>query len=79
MENMWDLDRSSSRGLMACQGLYIFSHESSLGNAPANRLFQRIQIQRRDGVEAPRSFSHYSVQVDDAGLPPGVNLTRLVE
>ena len=37
--NMWDLDRSASRGLMACRGLYVFSHESSLGNSPAHRLF----------------------------------------
>ena len=79
LQNMWDLDRSSSRGLMACQGLYIFSHSSPLGNAPAYRLFQRVQIQRNDGVEAPRSFSHYSIQVDDSGLPPGVTLNRLVE
>lgn len=79
LQNMWDLDRSSSRGLMACQGLYIFSHESHLGNAPANRLFQRIQVHRNEGVEAPRSFSHYSVIVDDSNLPPGVTLTRLVE
>jgi len=79
LQNMWDLDRSSSRGLMACQGLYIFSHENSLGNAPAYRLFQRIQIQRNDGVDAPRSFSHYSVQVDDTSLPSGVTFNSLVE
>ena len=79
LQNMWDLDRSASRGLMACQGLYVFSHESSLGNAPAQRLFQRVSIQRKDGVEAPRSFSHYSVDVDDSSLPSGVTLTRLVE
>ena len=77
LENMWDLDRSSSRGLMACQALYIFSHETPLGNAPAHRLFQRIQIERKDGVEAPRSFSDYSVHLDDSDLPPGVTLTRL--
>lgn len=79
LENMWDLDRSSSRGLMACQGIYIFSHESSLGNAPAYRLFQRVQIQRNDGVEAPRRFADYTVSVDDSGLPPGITLTRLAQ
>ena len=39
LTNMWDLDRSAARGLMACRGLYVFSHENSLGNAPAHRLF----------------------------------------
>ena len=32
--NMWDLDRSSSRGLMSCRGLYVFSHESPMGKRP---------------------------------------------
>jgi CRISPR-associated protein Csd2 len=75
--HMWDHDRSASRGEMACRGLYIFTHDSPLGNAPAYRLFERIQVRRRDGVEAPRSFSDYSVQVNDADLPAGVTLTRL--
>ena len=79
LANMWDQDRSSSRGLMACQGLYVFTHESSLGNAPAHRLFRRVDVRLRPGVEAPRSFADYQVTVDDAGLPSGVTLTRLVE
>jgi CRISPR-associated protein Cas7/Csd2 subtype I-C len=31
---MWEIDRSASRGLMATRGLYVFEHESRLGNAP---------------------------------------------
>jgi CRISPR-associated protein Csd2 len=76
--NMWDVDRSSSRGMMSCRGLYVFSHESSLGNAPAQSLFDRIRIERVEGVEAPRRFEHYSVAVDDQAMPQGVTLTRLV-
>ena len=79
VQQMWDLDRSSSRGLMACQGLYVFSHESPLGNAPAHKLFQRVKVQRHEGVEAPRSISDYTVAVDDSTLPVGVALTPLVE
>ena len=75
--NMWDLDRSSSRGLMACRGLYAFSHESSLGNAPAHRLFDLVSVQRNDGVETPRKFRDYTVMVDETGLPATVTLTRL--
>src|SRR5207248_866109 len=40
--NMWDLDRSSSRGMMACRGLYVFTHDNGLGNAPAQSLFERV-------------------------------------
>jgi len=75
--NMWDLDRSSTRGLMACRGLYVFSHESSLGNAPAHRLFDLLEVQRKEGVEVPRRFGDYRVSVDQTLIPQGVVLTNL--
>ena len=75
--NMWDLDRSSSRGLMSCRGLYIFSHESSMGNAPAHRLFDLMSVTRNDGVGAPRKFRDYTVNVSEEGLPAEVTFTRL--
>ena len=74
---MWDFDRSASRGMMACQGLYIFSHESALGNAPANQLFKRVDIRLKDGVEAPRSVDEYAISVDAVDLPEGITLTQL--
>lgn len=77
LQRMWDADRSSSRGLMACQGLYVFTHESPLGNAPAHRLFERVRVTRRPDVIAPRSFRDYAVEVDAANLPPGIALTTL--
>lgn len=78
VQQMWDLDHSASRGLMSCRGVYVFSHESHLGNAPAHMLFERVTIQRKDGVVAPRSFGDYTVTVNDADLPAGVTLTALV-
>lgn len=78
LQGMWDLDRSSARGFMACRGLYVFNHESKLGNTPAQDLFARVSIARKAGVEAPRQFTDYTVTVDDAALPAGVTLTRLV-
>jgi CRISPR-associated protein Csd2 len=78
LERMWDLDRSASRGLMACRGLYVFSHENSLGNAPAHALLERIQPKLKDGIQTPRRFEDYEIVVDDSNLPEGVTLTRLV-
>lgn len=78
LQGMWDQARSSSKGLLACRGLYVFSHDSPLGNAPAHDLFDRIAVQRNDGVEAPRTFKEYTVSVDDGALPAGVSLTSLV-
>ncbi|MGH2718254.1 MAG: type I-C CRISPR-associated protein Cas7/Csd2 [Actinomycetota bacterium] len=77
LQRMWDLDRSSARGMMACRGLYVFSHDSALGNAPAQQLFDRIGVIRRPDVVAPRAFSDYQVTVRN-DLPAGVSLTELV-
>ena len=76
--NMWDLDRSSARGLMACRGLYVFSHESKLGNAPAHTLFEQVSVVMRDSITAPRRFQDYEVQLDVSEMPDGVGMTRLV-
>lgn len=78
LQAMWEQTRSSSKGLLACRGLYVFSHESPLGNAPAQDLFERIDVAKNKGVEAPRAFKDYTVSVNEAGLPQGVTLTRLV-
>jgi CRISPR-associated protein Csd2 len=74
----WDMDRSASRGMMACRGLYIFSHASPLGNAPAHKLFERIAVTRKPTVTAPRFFTDYAVKADAGSLPDGVTLSALV-
>ena len=79
LENMWDLDRSASRGLTACRGLYVFSHSSPLGNAPAHKLFDRIRLERKADVAVARQFADYVLTVDDQSLPQGVTLTRLAD
>lgn len=79
LQMMWDLDRSASRGLTGCRGLYIFSHDSKLGNAPAHKLFELITVERKPDVDAPRAFADYTVTIDESRLPEGVTLTRLGE
>lgn len=74
---MWEVDRSASRGMMACRGLFVFSHDHRLGNAPAHKLFSRLQIQRKEGVTTPRSSDDYTISLDDRDLPQGIHLTVL--
>jgi CRISPR-associated protein Csd2 len=76
--NMWDFDRSASRGLMAPRGLYVFSHESKLGNAPAHKLFEAVEVNLKEEGTIPRKFGDYSVTVKE-DLPTGITLTRLTE
>jgi len=77
LQKMFDLDRSASRGFMALRGLFVFSHENKLGNAPAHVLLDRIQTRKKDGIETPRSFEDYQVVVNEKDLPQGITLTRL--
>jgi CRISPR-associated protein Csd2 len=76
LANLFELDRSAARGTMCTRGLYIFRHGSKLGNAQAQRLFEAIRVEKRNGVENPRSFADYKVTLPDAtSLPQGVTLT----
>ena len=71
--NMFEHDRSAARGKMCVRKLYVFKHDSVLGNAPANVLFDKIVISKKDGVEVPRSFNDYEITVDK-NMPEGVEL-----
>jgi CRISPR-associated protein Csd2 len=75
--NMFEFDRSASRGQMACRGVYIFSHESALGNAPAHRLQDLVTATLRNGAGIPRRFADYEMTVADGEVPVGVTLTVL--
>ncbi|MCW8814613.1 MAG: type I-C CRISPR-associated protein Cas7/Csd2 [Chlorobium sp.] len=76
LQNMFEHDRSAARGMMSSRGLYVFEHDSALGNAPAHKLFERITVKRNPDSQGPaRSFEDYQVSVDDSGLE-GVKLLR---
>ena len=78
LANMFEHDRSAARGEMATRGLYVFKHDSQLGNAHAHDLFARVQPELKDDVLVPRDFGNYRVSVDEENLPVGVSLTRIV-
>jgi len=76
--NMLDHDRSASRGEMSPCGLYVFKHESSLGNAPARKLFDLIDVNRISEGPA-RDFNDYQVSIREDQLPSGVQLIKYLE
>lgn len=77
LKNMFDVDRSAARGLMSARKLIVFKHDSMLGNAPANILFDLVNVQKRcDG--APRKFDDYEVMIDMANLPSGVAIEEMI-
>ena len=77
LKKMFDVDRSAARGLMSAQKLIVFKHNSVLGNAPANKLFERVKVEKTcEG--APRSFEDYKVTIDKNNLPEGVSVEEMI-
>lgn len=78
LKNMFDIDRSAARGLMSAQKLIVFKHDSELGNAPANKLFDLVKIEKKDNNDVPRSFFDYIVTIDTENLPQGVTIEEMI-
>lgn len=74
--NMFDHDRSAARGKMSARKLIVFEHDSPLGNVPAYKLFELINVTRRDPTRPARAYSDYQVLVDQTAVPAGVNLVE---
>lgn len=85
--NMYEHDRSSSKGEMAVVSpLIIFKHvgtdsddkqrekQAKLGCAPAHKLFELVNVERKSEIETPRSYRDYNATVDMDGVPAGVEI-----
>lgn len=77
LRNMFDVDRSAARGLMSAQKLIVFKHDSVLGNAPANKLFDLVKVEKVCSG-APRSFKDYSITIDRDHVPVNVTIDELI-
>jgi CRISPR-associated protein Csd2 len=83
--NMLEHDRSAARGEMATRGLYVFKHDSKLGNAHAHALFDRLTVSLQNESAVARGFEAYAVHFDGKPLnvsdsvmaANGVSLTRM--
>lgn len=77
LKNMFDVDRSAARGLMSARKLIVFRHSSALGNAPANKLFDLVKVEKTC-KESPRKYSDYNVTIETEDLPSGVTVEELI-
>ena len=75
--NMFDHDRSATRGVMSARGVYVFSHPNAFGAAPAQTLLDLVKVERL-GDAPPRGFGDYKVEPDDSAIPSGISLTRVL-
>jgi CRISPR-associated protein Csd2 len=75
--NMFEHDRSAARGMMSSRKLFVFKHKDKLGNAPAHKLFDLINIKRKEGSQGPaRAFTDYDITVGTT--PAGVELIEMI-
>lgn len=76
LENLFDTDRSASRGQMSARKLVLFKHKDALGNAPAHKLFERVVIQPHQSDTPARSYADYEsrISINRQGIPEGIEI-----
>ena len=75
--NMFENDHSAARGKMAVRELIIFKHSKELGDCPAYKLFDAVEVTRKDGVEYARKYQEYSVRIHEENIPDSIEVKRM--
>ena len=77
--HMFEFDASAARpaGSMVMRKVILFHHDSELGSAPAHKLYELLKVAKKPGVEVPRSYADYDVQLAKEQLPSGVTVEEL--
>ena len=71
---MFEHDHSAARGKMCMRKLYVFKHDSLLGNCPSHILFDKVSVRLKEN-KPPRKFSDYEIELDET-MPDGVELMK---
>lgn len=77
MANMFEHDHSTARGKMCMRGLYVFEHDTVLGNYPSHLLFDKIKVEKVNPEPYANQFSDFAITVDE-DMPRGVTLIRKI-
>ena len=76
--NMFENDHSAARGKMAVRELIVFKHSKELGDCPAYKLFDAVEVRRNPDVEYPRKYQDYTVQIHQENIPETVEVKRMI-
>lgn len=76
--NMFEHDHSAARGKMAVRELIVFKHSKELGDCPAYRLFDSVEVRRKEEVEYPRKYQDYVVTIHEEEIPDSVEMIRKI-
>ena len=76
--NMFGIDHSAARGKMAVRRLIVFKHSKELGDCPAYKLFDAVEVKRNEDVEYPRRYGDYTVAVHMEQIPETVEVSEKI-
>lgn len=76
--NMFEHDHSAARGKMAVRELIVFKHSSELGDCPSYRLFDAVEVKKKDGITYPRKYQEYEVTIHEEDIPDSVEVKRMI-
>lgn len=76
--NMFENDHSAARGKMAVRELIVFKHSKELGDCPAYKLFDAVEVKKNEDVEYPRKYQDYIVEIHEERIPESVEAKRMV-
>lgn len=76
--NMFENDHSAARGKMAVRELIVFKHSKELGDCPAYKLFDAVEVKKKEDVEYPRKYNDYIVDIHYDTIPESVEVKRMI-
>ena len=76
--NMFEHDHSAARGKMAVRELIVFKHSKELGDCPAYKLFDAVEVKRKEDVIYPRKYQDYIVKIHEDKIPDSVEMKRMI-
>ena len=76
--NMFEHDHSAARGKMSVRELIVFKHSRELGDCPAYKLFDAVEVRKNGNVMYPRRYQDYTVLVHEEQIPESVEVRRMI-
>lgn len=76
--NIFENDHSAARGKMAVRELIVFKHSKELGDCPAYKLFDAVEVRKKEEIEYPRKYQDYTVTINDDEIPDTVEVKRMI-
>lgn len=76
--NMFENDHSAARGKMAVRELIVFKHSKELGDCPAYKLFDSVEVKKKEEVVYPRKYQDYTINICEDMIPDTVELIRKI-